>query len=205
MVRTVMKYLEPVGGLTTGFSTLESCSAGLFLCPSLPHLAPLWTQYISQQQAFHITFPPCFTSPRQTLGLTCAIHSVQMRELFIWSDQCGNANQLFTHSQSLFGNCGERSTLSASLTTSRSGARGWAWAGFLRSHAVRRAARPGPAPKVKQSAAVIWMSTQSLRHKPGTTTGLGLESELSQQGSAYGWNWGGREEDPRGHLVPVPS
>lgn len=68
----------------------------------LSHLSPVRTQYISQQQAFHITFLPCFTSLRQTLGLTRAIRSVQMRELFIWADECGNTSKLFTRNQSLF-------------------------------------------------------------------------------------------------------
>lgn len=71
---------------------MEPCSACFSFHPFL--ICP-WNQYISQQRLFHITFLPCFTYSRQTLGLTLAIHSVQMRELFIWSDERENTWKSF--------------------------------------------------------------------------------------------------------------
>lgn len=137
----------------------------------LSHLSPVWTQYISQQQAFHITFLPCFTSLRQTLGLTWAIRSVQMRELFIWADECGNTSKLFTRNQSLF------------VTVVRLQQPGLQplplppWCLVPSSGATPKLFNPEnchspqPVPKVKCSCftGAISTSGHSPRHKPGTT------------------------------------
>jgi hypothetical protein len=92
-----MQYLEPTGEQTTGFGTWERYSSGCYFTPfsSLSCLDSIYFPVAS--------LPYCFSAVLhllQTHSDYRAIRSVQMRELFIWSDERGNTSKLLAQSQS---------------------------------------------------------------------------------------------------------
>lgn len=98
-----MKCLDTDWDLTEGFSTWNHVLVDFLF---YPFLVCTWSQYISQQKFFHIAFLPCFAYSRQTLGLARAIHSVQTRELFIWSDERENTSKSLILGLSFSTGCG---------------------------------------------------------------------------------------------------
>lgn len=98
-----MKCLDTDWDLTEGFSTWNRV-LGCFLF--YPFSSVLGTNISPSSDSSTPTSLPCFASSRQTLGLAQAIRSVQMRELFIWSDERENASKSLILCLSLSVDCG---------------------------------------------------------------------------------------------------